>query len=640
MDNDKKLVEGLLKADGIDPANITESERMVFRQMLDSEQKRMKHLSWFSVGAVWIFALAMIGLCVSENILETLHIPFVVGCLVVMAAMLIVMIRYMPGHNRKLKESNRKISKLYYLVHGKHRGLILIGKKDGKRIINWPSLLKFTVVSWLIVSLSGAGVYYLLCQCWIYSSSPMLHIFYCAVVSLSFVIFLLRDGLKTPLDELVEIKPKSKQSKPVYRPDIWRIIMNSKITKFAAAAVILIAILIGLNQFGGSVDGSSVAFGQVLEYLQTYSYSFDLTGIEDQDQKANIIQGMVWEAGKMRLDFSRVIVGKISSITDLNSGNGLLLFHHDKTAVAKKEFLLNKNTGAGGIVSFCTKPVENLWDLRDGTEEQLGEKEIDGQHVTGFKVFQEDEFFEYEITIWADFDSGVPFMVEQLAKPLDESNLSIKWTMKNFDLDIELDEGLFSLEVPAGYTLAYQEDLENLEVKTEASSESEKIVQVLELWSQSRENEAIGLLLEVDWTKRIEFGKEPYIFSVSEKAYKSLKADDQKRVIKEISASMASVKAIVKEVLTKGKAAAAQKKYKQAEQYFNAGYQLGRLLERDPERMIIPRLIGIGACTKTSKEMIILYKTTNDHEKLQEAEKQLRAAEAELDKIKKQAADR
>ncbi len=95
MDNDKKLFDGLLKADGIDPAGVSESERAVFREMLDSEQKRMKHLSWISAGAMWIFALAMIGLCVSENILEALHIPFVVGVFVVMAAMLIVMIRYM-----------------------------------------------------------------------------------------------------------------------------------------------------------------------------------------------------------------------------------------------------------------------------------------------------------------------------------------------------------------------------------------------------------------------------------------------------------------------------------------------------------------------------------------------------------------
>ena len=96
MDKDKKLFEGLLKTDGIDPTAATESERTAFRKMLDSEQKRMKRLSRISIGALWVFALALIGLCVSENILEVLHIPFVVGCLIITVAMWIVIIKYMP----------------------------------------------------------------------------------------------------------------------------------------------------------------------------------------------------------------------------------------------------------------------------------------------------------------------------------------------------------------------------------------------------------------------------------------------------------------------------------------------------------------------------------------------------------------
>ncbi len=59
-------------------------------------------------------------------------------------------------------------------------------------------------------------------------------------------------------------------------PNIWRIIMNSKITKYAAAAVILIAVMIGINQFGGSIDGTSVAWAEVMrnfkQQLQTNDY--------------------------------------------------------------------------------------------------------------------------------------------------------------------------------------------------------------------------------------------------------------------------------------------------------------------------------------------------------------------------------
>ncbi|MBW8035392.1 MAG: hypothetical protein FVQ79_07125 [Planctomycetes bacterium] len=422
---------------------------------------------------------------------------------------------------------------------------------------------------------------------------------------------------------------------------IWRISMKSSITKIAAAAVLIIAVLIGINQFGGSVDVSSVAFGQVLEYFQGSSYSFDLTFatvIEDEDRisEAYTSRAKVWEMGKMRFDCSENgKIGSISSIADFNTGRSLLLFHHNKTAVTKKESVLS-NAGVKGIFSFCSKPVENLWNLRDGTEEQLGEKEIDGQRVTGFRVFQKDKYFEYDITIWADFESGAPRLVEVMANPL-EDYLSVKWTMENFDLDVELDEGLFSLEVPAGYILAYQEDLEKLEVDTEPSVESGKIVQMLELWSQGKKDEAVELLVGVDWTKQIEFGREPYIFSLTEKGYVSLKPKDQQRAIKNIMAMASTMKKIAKEALAKGKAATSNRNYDHAEQYFNAGLQLGKLLDRNPESMIITRLVGISVESITLKEMISLYKTTNDHEKLQAAENQLRMAEAERDEIKKKA---
>jgi len=441
--------------------------------------------------------------------------------------------------------------------------------------------------------------------------------------------------------EMLNEQSKPTQSKPgIARPDIWRIIMKSKITKLAAAAVIIIAILIAINQFGGSVGGGNVAFGEVLEYFQTFSYTFDLTLTEKQDIEDFTMQAMVWELGWMRVDCSSGKVGKISSITDFNTGQSLLLFHQNKTCVIKKESVLNKNTGAGGIVSFCTKPIENLWNLRDGTEDQLGEKEIHGQQVTGFRVLKEDQYFEYDITIWANSESGVPSRVETTAKPLDESYPSIKWTMENFNLDVELDEELFSLDLPEGYTLAYQEDLEKIEVETEPSDEAEKIVQMLKLWSDGRKDEAIEFLLGIDWTKQIEFGKEPYIFSITEKGYISLKAEDQTRAMEEIMVTASTIRKIVKEALAMGQTAVADQDYEGAEQYFESVLQLGELLARNPESMIIVRLVGIAIEKKTLNEMISLYTTTDNQEKLQAAKNDLKAVEAEGNKIKKEAMGR
>jgi len=55
-------------------------------------------------------------------------------------------------------------------------------------------------------------------------------------------------------------KSKKKQSaEPA--PNIWRIIVKHRITKFAVAAGIIIAVLVGINQFDGSIDLVKQAYG-------------------------------------------------------------------------------------------------------------------------------------------------------------------------------------------------------------------------------------------------------------------------------------------------------------------------------------------------------------------------------------------
>lgn len=44
--------------------------------------------------------------------------------------------------------------------------------------------------------------------------------------------------------------------------------MKTKITKFAAAAVIIIGVMIGVNHFGGSIDGATVAWADVIENMK------------------------------------------------------------------------------------------------------------------------------------------------------------------------------------------------------------------------------------------------------------------------------------------------------------------------------------------------------------------------------------
>lgn len=49
---------------------------------------------------------------------------------------------------------------------------------------------------------------------------------------------------------------------------MWRTIMKSRITKLAAAAVIIIAVLVGIDQFGGSTNKVGIAFASTLETMK------------------------------------------------------------------------------------------------------------------------------------------------------------------------------------------------------------------------------------------------------------------------------------------------------------------------------------------------------------------------------------
>lgn len=420
---------------------------------------------------------------------------------------------------------------------------------------------------------------------------------------------------------------------PTSPHNIRGIIMRSRIIKLTAAAVILIVILVGLSKLGPSIDGAGVAFGDVLQKIQGPSYTFDLT-VTTGDKTSTTVQGSVQEPGRMRFDGS-VGAHKISSITDISKGKSLILFHQFNTCQIEVT-IPPRDEQVGGIFALYTKPVENLWNLRDGTEEELGKKEIDGQTAEGFRVSQEDKYFRYDITIWAHARTAVPILVEMLAKPLADSPTAMKWTMTNFHLDVDLPEDLFSLKTPPGYTLAYQVGLNELEKGTKRSAEAARIEQMLKLWTEGKKSKAVEVLLAIDWTQTIEFSEKPYIFTITEKEYVSLKPEDGRQVMTEVLATSRTIVEIVREVLPLGQKAMSAQDYDKAERYLGPALQMGRLLMRDPDSTIHARTLGISVERKALEKMISLYTATNQQEKLSAAKKEMQAMIAEMDKIKKQ----
>ena len=123
-------------------------------------------------------------------------------------------------------------------------------------------------------------------------------------------------------------KSKKTTSAPT-QPNIWRIIMRSKITKIATAAVIIMAMIIGIHHLGGSVDMASVAFGDVLERIYTAKTVTYKETIQIGDREPSTTKEMVVESGLKRSDMSN---GNVL-IFDFNSGTHLQLLPQSEKAV-------------------------------------------------------------------------------------------------------------------------------------------------------------------------------------------------------------------------------------------------------------------------------------------------------------------
>lgn len=216
------------------------------------------------------------------------------------------------------------------------------------------------------------------------------------------------------------------------RPGAWRILMNSKWSKLAAAAVIVIAVLIALPFL--SPFSSKVTFAQAIQpILNANSAILDVVvGVEDPNTP--VIHDMVI-GSRIRRTLSNVPDNV--SIIDLQTGRILTLEE------SKKEAAYINLEGLPSIPNYLDVLKNLLTKLQDNPRmvvEDLGMAEMEGRKVVGFLARHPN----LEVTVWADSKTGLPVRIEHREKQL----LVI---VKNMQFDVPMDESLFSMEVPAGY---------------------------------------------------------------------------------------------------------------------------------------------------------------------------------------------
>jgi len=231
-------------------------------------------------------------------------------------------------------------------------------------------------------------------------------------------------------EQNVRLKAVSKAGEGL---NVRRIITKSKITRVAAAAAIIIAVLIGIS----SLTGGTPTFADVIEPIlkaRTVIYDF-IIGEEENP----VIMHEIVVGSRIKRTISNL--PGMTQIIDMETGKMLALNDADKTAVyvnIKGEL----QERSRGYIEFVRKVLMELKDSPDVKE--LGEQVIDGRKAIGFSGRGNNN---QELKIWADPRTAVPIRVElRLGR-------EFFVVLKNFKFDEHVDESKVSMDVPDGYTL-------------------------------------------------------------------------------------------------------------------------------------------------------------------------------------------
>jgi hypothetical protein len=237
-------------------------------------------------------------------------------------------------------------------------------------------------------------------------------------------------------DALNELEKRRREKREPLDAALWRAFMKNRMTKLGTAFVVIIA-AVAAFQFLGNPFGSKLTFASVIEpIMDADTAAYDIIfGPEDSSTRA-VVHELVM-GSRIR---ARVAGGNDTNIIDLENRRMLSLNG------ANMEARYYKLEGLSSIPNFLEAmkdTIQTLQDSPDFTVEDLGRKKLDGKEVVGFYASNS----KVDITIWADVDTGVPVHIEQIA------GQQMHIAIKNIEFDLPMQEDLFSMEIPAGYTV-------------------------------------------------------------------------------------------------------------------------------------------------------------------------------------------
>ncbi len=256
--------------------------------------------------------------------------------------------------------------------------------------------------------------------------------------------------------------------------------MNSKMTKLAVAAAIIIAVLIGINLTGRS----GVAFADIIQpFLTARTATFTMT-MEVKGAPTQTFDCMYAEPIRMRQTSHEQGVVVIS---DLLQGKIVTLNAAQKQAVVMVITNMpdDPNQNQFNMFGQIRQRIQEAQDAPDDSVTFLGERQIEGRTIVGYRV----EKPMVDLTVWADRQTKLPVELKSVTGPT-------AYTMTDIVFDVDLDESLFDLTIPDGYEVAGT-------LYADATKPAEKdLIEMFRIWAEHTDG---GLPSSVDMNAPMAF---------------------------------------------------------------------------------------------------------------------------------------
>lgn len=248
----------------------------------------------------------------------------------------------------------------------------------------------------------------------------------------------------------------------------WRIVMSNRISKLAAAAVIVIGVFVGFWIF---TETSSVSWAQVRQQVaavRAVVYKATVTGSMQGQEFESRIEGVMAEGlgSQLKVYMGDQLVSQtfaldedISHITLLNG---------------QKKYIEVELTEENRLDNGDPKAMVEAF--LQGNYKELGRREINGFTVEGIEssevpptagfpggsgMMGEAEgkvYTNVDATLWVDVATGWPVEVT-LDISDEEGDEQMTIVVSDFQWDAQVDPGIFASVIPEDYELMYTVDL-------------------------------------------------------------------------------------------------------------------------------------------------------------------------------------